>query len=980
VTHRIEVAATVEDTRAAVVAARLRAHGVALNGVWIVDAYSIEKPLTDEQLRRVGAMLANPVTQRFSVDSPAVTDGFDAAIEIGFLPGVTDNVAHTARESIEDLLGVRFGEGEGVASARLHLIAGIDEPSALAAIAELLSNGLIQQATVKSRDRYLAEGGMAARVPMVHLAGSGAVTLVDLDVPDEELIAIGKLGVANPDGTRRGPLSLDLAAMKVIQRHFQSLGRAATDVEIEALAQTWSEHCKHTIFANPIDEIDEGLYRAYIKRATQEVRKAKGERDFCVSVFTDNAGAIAFDDDFLITHKVETHNSPSALDPFGGAITGIVGVNRDALGFGLRAKPVANVYGFCFGDPNDETTLYRDAARTQPMLSPRRILEGVVEGVNAGGNQSGIPTPQGFVHFDERYKGKPLVFVGTVGLIPRRIEGRDGAAKGARPGDLIVMAGGRVGKDGIHGATFSSEALASGSPATAVQIGDPITQKKLSDALVKEARQLGLYTSITDNGAGGLSSSVAEMARECGGCHVELDEVPLKYPGLAPWEIWISESQERMTLAVPPEKWETLRELLARRGVEAAAIGVFTETAECLVTYHGEPVLRLDMAFLHDGLPKQRQVTKRPERAKPTRRRAEPADLGQALLAMIARPNLASFAFISAQFDHEVQGNSVLKPLQGRGRVNANTSVIRPRLDSFAGVALSQALFPSYSELDPHAMALACIDAAIRQVVAAGADPERIALLDNFCWCSSADPERLWQLKEAARGCYEAAVAFGAPFISGKDSMFNDFRGFGAAGKPVAISIPPTLLISALGLIDDAANAVSLDFKRPGDLLYLLGETREELGGSEWLAMLGGDPACGEVPAVNLATNRARYVALSQAIQAGVVASAQSLGRGGLGAALAMSAVGGMLGATVALDAATPGCSAEVALFSESAGRVLVSVAPSDRAAFEAIFAGQACARIGKVREDGRVEIAGADIATEVDSLAAAYRATFAGY
>jgi len=361
-------------------------------------------------------------------------------------------------------------------------------------------------------------------IPKVTIESEPKADEVDLDLSDEELIKLGKLGVPNADGTRRGPLALSLSYLKTIKAYFEKEGRNPTDIEIESLAQTWSEHCKHTIFAvDSMDEIEEGIYKHYIKAATNKIRKDKGDKDFCRSVFTDNSGGIVFDDKYLITDKAETHNSPSALDPFGGAVTGIVGVNRDCLGFGMGAKPVINRYGYCFGNPQSYIPLYRGKNKTNKSLTPRQIMDGVIEGVNAGGNQSGIPSPQGFAYFEDRYRGKPLVFVGTIGLMPQEVNGKPSWEKKAQPGDKVVVIGGRVGLDGVHGATFSSEVMDGGSPATAVQIGDAITQKKLSDAIAKEARDMDLYNSITDNGAGGISCSVAEMARECGGCYVELD-------------------------------------------------------------------------------------------------------------------------------------------------------------------------------------------------------------------------------------------------------------------------------------------------------------------------------------------------------------------------------------------------------------------------------------------------------------------------
>ena len=498
--------------------------------------------------------------------------------------------------------------------------------------------------------------------------------------------------VTRRPATAGGRSRSTLPSFHAIRDYFDRHNRKPTDVELESLAQTWSEHCKHTIFASAMDDdVPKGLYKTCIQAATNEIRAKKGDRDICVTVFTDNSGAIIFDDEYLVTHKVETHNSPSALDPFGGALTGIVGVNRDTIGFGLGAKPCINVYGFCVGDPASDPGLFRGKDRAIPIISPRQILDGVVRGVGVGGNCSGIPTPQGFCWFDNRYAGKPLVFAGTVGVMPRQHNGRNLYQKKAEPGDLIVMVGGRVGKDGIHGATFSSEALDPESPVTAVQIGDPITQKKFSDVIVKEARDLGLYRSITDNGAGGLSCSVAEMAKECNGCHVELDRVPLKYPGMAPWEIWISESQERMTLAVPPEKLSDFTGLLARREVEATVIGRFTDTGRCVVEYHGTTVMDIDLAFLHDGLPKKHLTTMPVKAAEPAPLPACPDRLGDTLVAMLGRRNICSTEFVSIQYDHTVQGGHVprARPGKGPGAVGGDAHKSSARLEKrrrpFAG-------------------------------------------------------------------------------------------------------------------------------------------------------------------------------------------------------------------------------------------------------------------------------------------------------
>ncbi|MFA6106684.1 MAG: AIR synthase-related protein [Patescibacteria group bacterium] len=978
---RIYIQSAIPDARSGVKKDYFNSLGlrIRVKSVSLADCYVIDKELNGEQLKKAGQLLANPLTET-AAEKLCAPENFHLAVEIGFLPGVTDNVGGTARETLDDGLKIKFAPAENVYSSRVFFIAFEKKPGAedMEKIKMSLFNPLIERAAVKLSVDFKKDGGMDLVIPKVKLEAKAEVVEVNLELSDRELEALGKLGIENKDGTRRGPLSLSLDYLKAIKKYFDEQGRKPTDVELETLAQTWSEHCKHTIFADPMDELERGIYKTYIKGATEAIRKKKGKKDFCVSVFTDNSGAIAFDENYLITHKVETHNTPSALDPFGGSVTGIVGVNRDCLGFGLGAKPVINVYGFCLADPEDGTELFRDKEKKQKMLSARRIMEGVVAGINAGGNQSGIPTNLGFIYFDPRFRGKPLVFAGTVGIIPRQIKGRSSHIKKSKPGDLIVTAGGRIGADGIHGATFSSESLDTHSPATAVQIGDPITQKKMSDALVKEARDLGLYSSITDCGAGGLSSAVGEMAEATGGCIVNLEKAPLKYPGLAPWQIWISESQERMVLSVPEKNWPALRSLLENRGVEAAVIGKFTDSGKASVEFGEETVLDLEMDFLHNGRPIKSQTTKKPDDLvtqnlaltqwkKIEGARTQPLlkkDYSKDILNLISKLNICGFEFITRQYDHEVQAGSVLKPLAGRGRINAQATVTRPVLSSKKGVVLSSDLYPALSELDPYKMAATSIDGAIRAAVATGADIDNLALLDNFCWSSSDDPERLWQLKEAARACYDFATAYGAPFISGKDSMFNDFKGFSADGKPIKISIPPTLLISAIGVIPDAYRAISLDAKAAGDYIYVLGDTDGGMGGSEYLAMLGLglDPGLaekiGKVPGVDPNKNYQLYKLFYQAVQKNLIASAISISRGGLASALVKTLAGGGFGGDVSLKE-LPGNWKEnyQALFSESNGRILATVDKKKAAEFEKAMVNTTCFRIGRVGKNSDIKI-----------------------
>ena len=684
--YRLEIFSSIDDQRGNVLAEHFKGRDFPVSEILTSDNYLVNAAISADEADAVGRSLINRVTQSFTVNTPYVPElQFDWAVEIGFLPGVTDNVSHTVREVIEDLLKKEIDHEKGVFTSTSYFIKGSLSRQQIDALSLELYNPLIQRARVLCRSEYLKEG-FGHQMPVVHIEGQPKADLVSLDLSDDELVNIGKQGIADKDGSRRGPLALDLASMKVIQKYFRDVEkRTPTDIELESIAQTWSEHCKHTIFSAKVGDNDAGIFKKYIRAATERVRKEKGDRDFCLSVFSDNAGGIIFDENYIVADKVETHNSPSALDPFGGSITGIVGVNRDLMGFGMGARPVANRYGFCFANPFDTVPLYRKKNKESQLLSPRRIMDGVIRGVNAGGNCSGIPTPQGFVYFDDRYKGKPLVFVGTIGLIPRVVNGKPSVEKCARPGDLVVVAGGRVGKDGIHGATFSSEALSSGSPATAVQIGDPITQKKMSDAIVKEARDLDLYSSVTDNGAGGISCSVAEMAKESGGFEADLDKVPLKYPGLSPWEIWVSESQERMTFSVPPAKADQFIDLMRRRGVEAVVIGTFTNTGRGVVKHRGTTVLNMDLDFLHNGLPRK-ELASHYTQASRTKKLPEAAsDYTKAFKDILSRLNICSFGFISSQYDHEVQGNSVIKPLQGKGRVNGNASVIRPVLSSKKG-------------------------------------------------------------------------------------------------------------------------------------------------------------------------------------------------------------------------------------------------------------------------------------------------------
>ncbi len=979
--QRIEVHTFSEDGRAVTYKRNFSKIVSGIQDVHVADIYTIEDAINDPQsLQNTLEAFTNPVTQKTFIlngdkspanDYMAALPDFDWALEIGYLPGVTDNIGHTASE----LTYLTIDSEKNISSARLLLLKGNMSKEEIDAIAAEIHNPLIQRASIKSKNDFVNDNGMDIVVPKVQLSNQGIVVdEVDLNVIDEELIVIGKEGIANADGSRRGPLGMSLLYMQAVQEYFVKEGRNPTDVELETLAQTWSEHCKHTIFASPIDEIKAGLYKHYIKGATTEIRNARGDDDFCISVFSDNAGGIIFDDEWMIADKVETHNSPSALDPFGGAITGIVGVNRDCLGFGQGAKPVLNRYGFCLADPRKDLEYYRGKDKFNATLSPDTIMKGVVAGVEAGGNQSGIPTPQGFMYFDDRYVGKPLVFAGTVGLIPREINGKPSHIKAAKPGDRIIMVGGKVGRDGIHGATFSSVALDEGSPATAVQIGDPITQKKFSDAIIKDIRDTGLYNAITDNGAGGLSSSVGEMGESSGGFELALDKVPLKYPGMQPWEIWISESQERMTMAVPPKNVDKIIALFAKRGCEAWDIGEFTNSGCAVLTWDGKKVMDMTMEFLHDGLPETPLVTTFTRGGEKEPEIAEPKYHAQTLIEMMGRLNICSKEFVAAQYDHNVQGSAVLGPLQGQGRVFTDATVSRPVLNNKRGVVLTQGLAPRYSDIDTHHMAQAALDSAVRAAIAAGGDIDHLALLDNICWCSSDEPERLGQLKRAIHGIYHLAKRYRTPFISGKDSMFNDFKGYDADNNPVTISVPPTLLISSIGVMQDVAYAVSLDPKMAGDLVYLLGETKNELGASEYYDHLGH--LGNNVPETDDVTNYTLYQKLSAANKQQLCASAIPVGFGGVGVALAKKAIAGNLGMDIQLSS---NLRLDTALYSESQGRIIVTIAPQNKDAFEKAMDGyHFVQQIGTVTDNDQLSINNFNVS--IKDLEKSYKETLGAY
>lgn len=886
-------------------------------------------------------LLADPVTEVAKLTKlPSQTATPDKkTVNVMFRPGMTDNVAETIRKELLD----RSWKIQTVATVHRYLINGDATETELSRFTQkVLANEKIER---------VVNGPLNISTIAVGKPYKFELKEVEIgSLNDEQLTELSK----------KWQLSLSLAEMKTIQQYYSDMGHEPTDIELETIAQTWSEHCSHKTLGGRIKYQDdkqtiqyENMLKETIFKATMQIRKSLGDNDWCVSVFKDNAGIVTFNDDFDVCIKVETHNRPSALEPYGGANTGLGGVIRDTIGTGLGGKPVCSTDVFCFA-PFD--IAHQDLPKG--VLHPRRVAQGVVAGVRDYGNRMGIPTVNGAVYFDKRYIGNPLVYCGNIAIIPK---GKHD--KKVEPNSLIVAIGGRTGLDGIHGATFSSDILTEKSEtvsAGAVQIGNAITEKMVMDVIL-QARDLNLFTSITDCGAGGFSSAVGEMGAETG-AEVWLDRAPLKYSGLTYTEIWISEAQERMVLSVPQKNWDALRQLCESEGVEATILGKFTDTHRLVLKYGDEQVADLDMELLHDGRPPvvRDAIWKSPEVTIPDYSEIKDVDFNDLLQKMLATPNVASKEWIIRQYDHEVLAGSVIKPLVGvKNDGPSDASVVQPDLKSERGIVVGCGMNPSFGDLDPYWMAASAIDEAVRNCVAVGADPSKIAILDNFCWGNTNRAETLGALVRTAQACHDISIAYMTPFVSGKDSLHNEFS-YQDGSERVTVSIPHSLLITALGQIEKVSSAITMDVKAPGNLVYLVGTTSPELGGSllhQQLGLTGG-----QVPHVDHHAAPSLFQKLHQAIMAGHVASCHDLSEGGLAVAAAEMAFAGGWGMKLSLAslAGKTSCKTDLeAVFSESNTRFLVEVPPASRDAFEFDFSGQPCYCLGTVEAVGQLSISG---------------------
>ncbi len=918
-----------------------------VNQIERIEVYAITGAHNETEIEKIcKELLVDQLIQNYRYTSPKgtlldlVSEKHEKGKWLAFIqyrPGVTDPSEERIKDGIR-VLGIR--KVYSVKTASLYIFGGHLTKQILETICEkVLANDVIQVHSTCELGRCAEKELRIYGAPIREIPDKSEnsphplVEEIHLrDAEDTDLMRISK-------GWR---LSLNLAEMKTIQKHYASEGRNPTDIELNTIAQTWSEHCYHKTFKIPVKvdaERINGLLKTYIMRATKELNKS-----WCISTFVDNAGIVEFDDKYGIAVKVETHNHPTALDPFGGAGTGTGGVLRDIMGVG--AKPILSTDILFFGlldTPHEKLP--------RGLLHPTRMMKGAVAGIADYGNKMGIPTANGAIFFDEGYLYNPLVFAGSVGIMPRTKYVRNPQA-----GDVILVVGGKTGMDGIHGVTFASAELSeeTQSLGSAVQIGNPVEEKKVLEGLlrVRDRDEKPLYSAVTDCGGGGLSSAIGETARDLGAI-VDLEKIPLKHRGMKPWQIWISESQERMMLAVPKENVEETITIFEEENCEATPIGRFTNTGKLVLRYQGEVVGKINLEFLHQGvplLPRRAQW----EREKFPEPDSQKGDLGKYIKLILSSPNVASKEWVIRQYDHEVQANTIINPLQGvHCDGPGDACVLKPIVDNWRGIVVSNGANPRYA-IDPYNMALSVIDEAIRNNICCGG--RRIAILDNFSWGNPERPEQLGKLLDAVRGCYDAALGFGTPFISGKDSLYNEY----IQEDGQAIAIPPTLVITAVGIIPDVRNAVTMDVKEVGNPLYIIGETFDELGGSHYYSVRGfiGNA----VPTVRVKIAKANMDALIQAMDAGLVRTCHDCSEGGIGITAAEMAFAGDLGVHLELGLVPAKMTQnDKILFSESNSRFIVEVAKSSAIEFEQLMAGTVCVKIGNVTKARKLIIKGVD-------------------
>ncbi len=699
-------------------------------------------------------------------------------------------------------------------------------------------------------------------------------------------------------------LALALSEMENIKAYFKNKNRLPTDIELQALGQAWSEHCCYKSSKVPLKKYVFGI--AEDKIVTRE-----------------DAGIIDFDNDHYYCAALESHNHPSAVEPYGGAATGVGGIVRDVLCMG--AQPIAYIDPLFFG-PLDLT----QSELPKGVKHPRFLFKGVVDGIRDYGNRIGIPTLSGQVYFHKGYTSNCLVNVGCLGIMKKK-ELIHSYAKA--PGDIYIYVGGKTGRDGIHGVTFASAELkddSEKSSRSAVQVGDPITKEPVIHATL-ECNRKGLLEGLKDFGGGGLSCVSGELAYAAGfGAEIYLDDIPLKEEGLLPWEIWISESQERMMFLVKPKNVKEVLHICKQWDVTATVIGKVIDQKITRVIYKGVKILEMDMDFftggpLYNSCQRPFVIYKQKENIDP---KFDMPNLNDTLKKIIGTFNIASKEWVIRQYDHEVRGSTVIKPLHGKinFECHGDATVLKPLEESFRGLAITANINPRFMERDPYWGAYSAIDETCRNLVSVGANPD--SLLDCLNFGNPEKPEKMGEFYEACRGIGEAARELSLPFISGNVSFYNE---------SVKTSVPATPLIMGIGIVNDIRKCVTSDFKKQGNLVYLVGkETDKEMGGSEYYNLLNVDG--GVVPKTDINILKNCMKSILTAIDKKQIVSCHDISEGGLAVCISEMCIGGDIGVKTNLNNVSKNLRSDFKLFSESNTRWIVEVEKEKQREFEKIL------------------------------------------
>jgi len=999
--HTIEVVDETIGSSSTVSAleAALRDIGVKDAEAFSTNIYTLVGDLDQKTLDDIAKLVHHDVTQNSLIDKPIESPTYDFskvewdfAIKVDFKPGVTDNAARVLHSDLR-LVGV---ENSDVYTSAVHYIRGEINQNLKDQLERIASNPQIHDIAILARDKFLQQNGFEKKIHPVNLGERPNFFYVDLEkMTHEELLKTGKLGTLNldfvkpgmtpkqVDDIRGGTLSLaEDYMLKILEYSLSEKNTKGgnekgklTDTELEVLAQMWSEHCRHSLYSATIPGKENGVFTEFIKKPTLEVLKRKPHLG--VSIYKDNSGVFKFNEEWLVLVKNETHNSPSALDPFGGAITGIVGVNRDPAGTGIGGEVIGNFLFYFLGHPEDTRKYFKRKngdKLEELLLNPRQIKSGVVSGVQEGGNQMGIPINLGICQYHDNYNGKPIVGVGSFGRMPITINGKPSHEKHIDIGDRLYIVGGRAGRDGIHGATFSSEQLSAASPATAVQIGDPYTQRKMFEALL-ELRDKGYVKFVTDLGAGGVSCAAFEMAEETNGLEMNLDKLLIKYKGMTATELLLNESQERMAIAVDEKNKDEIEKILKKHEVEFSDIGMFTNSGRAVAHANGDKVVDLDMEFIHHGFP-QRKLNPKEYRLSVEKYYTLEGELSTFIdmsrtisgsdnpnesiidefYNMLTRPNLGSVADFMDKMDSTVKGLSVQHCIQGKGRVSTKASCTLVDIKSKEGMIMSYGHSERQSYIDSEKMGKNSFLRSIGHNIAMGGNLDHMVATDQALWQSSDKPEYQQMLIEANKGLASVIEGCQVPVISGKDSMYNQATVYDEQGNVVKRGVFPTILMTTVSKIDNVDDIVTVDAKSQGDLVYIVGaRTKADMGGSEFFNMysedVGTEYNIGKVSDENVLDVYETFRMMNQAQKSRLVQSAKYVEAGGLVTAVKETAMAGQLGIELDLDSVRQdkGLKSYELMYGETEGRFLVTVKPEDKDKFERIFSGK-CSLVGSVK------------------------------